>query len=79
MKSLPEYLETKDLVQRRLPGYRDADQRRLQRQRDERRHGQPEPLAVVVDGHYGHACGHLAVDGAEIVGGDHPGIVLTLS
>ena len=35
-----------ELVQRRLVGDRDADERRVERERDERRHGQPVAAAV---------------------------------
>ena len=46
------------LVDRRLPCDRDADERRLERERDERRDGQPYALPVRVDRDHGNAGRH---------------------
>jgi hypothetical protein len=44
-----------ELVHRRLPVDRHADQRRLDRQRDQRAHRQAQLLAVRVDGQHSDA------------------------
>jgi hypothetical protein len=54
------------LVQRRLPADRDADQRRVERERDERGDGQPEPLAFDVDRDDRHARRHPSHQAAQL-------------
>ena len=44
-----------ELVERRLPAHGDPDKRRVERERDERAHGEADPLAFEVDGDDGDA------------------------
>src|SRR5262249_50455250 len=57
------------LVHRRLPVDRDADQRGLERKGHERRDGEAEPLAVGVDRQHGDAVGEPAHELAQLA---HP-------
>jgi hypothetical protein len=53
-----------ELVHSCLPAHGHSDERRLERERDERRDGKAEPLPRDIDGHDGDRGGHVAQNSA---------------
>jgi len=62
-------------VQGRVLADRESDERRLQRQRDERRDRQTETLAAHLDGEDRHAGREASHDRAQLVAPDHAPII----
>jgi hypothetical protein len=69
----PEALRLpQELVKRRLATDCDAQQRGLQRQREQRNHRQPESLTIDVDGDHRDGGGDVAQECTQVVGGHAP-------
>ena len=64
---------SQQLVHGRLPAHRDADEGRLERERERRPDGQPEPLAPVVHGQHGDAGRKAAQKRAKFVSDSRQG------
>jgi hypothetical protein len=67
----PRARTAEELVARRLLADRDADERRVERELDERRHGDAHAVALVVDGEHGHAVRPVPHESAQLFGSDH--------